>query len=222
MCRPSSGISEENSIPDKSYVQNLAIDSQMLPAATGGDGALTYAFSPDLPAGLTFDPATRLLSGMPCRAAAGHSATPIRRRIAILGRPGLGIADLHRHGGGRPHADLSAGQHSDRIYDRGRVIDSETLPAATSGDGELTYTLSPDLPAGLTFDPETRLLSGIPTVAQPATLYTYTVTDSDTEDPDSASLTFSDRGGGGGFGEPIGRRHGSGRGQRPHDPSPSP
>ena len=80
---------------------------------------------------------------------------------------------------------------ADKSYDRGRAIDGETLPAATGGDGELTYAISPDLPAGLTFDAETRLLSGTPTAAQPAILYTYTATDSDAAVPDSAPLTFS-------------------------------
>ena len=56
-------------------------------------------------------------------------------------------------GGGPRDAAPTFGQGGieDKIYDRGREIDSETLPAATSGDGELTYTLSPDLPAGLSF-----------------------------------------------------------------------
>lgn len=104
----------------------------------------------------------------------------------ILGTAGCG-------GGGPGDSAPAFGQSGipDKVYDRGRVIDGETLPAATGGDGELTYTLSPDLPAGLSFDAATRLLSGTPSVAQPATLYTYTVTDSDTEDPDSASLTFT-------------------------------
>ena len=78
----------------------------------------------------------------------------------------------------------------DKNYVQNLAIDSETLPAATGGDGALTYAISPDLPAGLAFDPTTRLLSGTPTEAQPATLYTCTATDSDAADPDSASLTF--------------------------------
>ena len=93
-------------------------------------------------------------------------------------------------GGGDPRPTFGQSRIPDKIYDRNRMIDDETLPAATGGDGELTYTLSPDLPAGLTFDPETRLLSGTPTEAQSATLYTYTATDSDATGPDSASLTF--------------------------------
>ena len=65
------------------------------------------------------------------------------------------------------------------------------MPAASGGDGTLTYAITPQLPAGLTFDPATRPLSGAPAIALPATLYTYTATDSDTTDPDSTSLTFS-------------------------------
>ena len=52
-------------IADKSYTQNLAINPETLPEASGGDGALTYAISPALPAGLAFDAATRALSGTP-------------------------------------------------------------------------------------------------------------------------------------------------------------
>ena len=120
--------------------------------------------------------------------AAGGSPFPVLFLVVALALSAAGCG-----GGGDRDPKPTFGQSSipDKIYDRGRAIDSETLPAATSGDGELTYTLSPDLPAGLTFDAATRLLSGTPSAAQPATLYTYTVTDSDTADPDSASLTFT-------------------------------
>ena len=57
--------STQADIADKSYTQNLAINPETLPEASGGDGALTYAISPALPAGLAFDAATRVLSGTP-------------------------------------------------------------------------------------------------------------------------------------------------------------
>ena len=82
------------------------------------------------------------------------------------------------------------GNIEDKIYDQNLPINRETLPPATGGDGVLTYTISPNLPAGLIFDATTRLLSGTPTKAQPATLYTHTATDSDAVGPDSVSLTF--------------------------------
>ena len=51
------------------------------------------------------------------------------------------------------------------------------LPAAFWGEGAVSYALSPELPAGLTFDSATRVLSGtVSTFAAPVT-YTYTATD---------------------------------------------
>ena len=62
-----------------------------------------------------------------------------------------------------------------------------TLPAATGGTGPYTYSVSA-LPAGLNFDAGTRVISGTPTTATPATPVTYTATDAT---GDSASLTFT-------------------------------
>ena len=52
---------------DRTYVTGTAIATLELPAANGGDGALTYSLAPSVP-GLTFGPATRRLSGTPTRA----------------------------------------------------------------------------------------------------------------------------------------------------------
>ena len=51
-----------------------------------------------------------------------------------------------------------------------------TLPAATGGDGALTYALTPKLPNGLSFDRTTREVSGTPTMAMGAAEYTLTAT----------------------------------------------
>ena len=50
-----------------------------------------------------------------------------------------------------------------------------TLPAATGGDGTLTYALSPSLPSGLSFDADARTISGTPSAAAASATYTYTV-----------------------------------------------
>ena len=62
-----------------------------------------------------------------------------------------------------------------------------SLPAATEGNPPLTYGLSPVLPAGLTFDPAARTVTGTPTAVQSATTYIYTATD---DDDDTASIQF--------------------------------
>jgi hypothetical protein len=64
------------------------------------------------------------------------------------------------------------GPPSDQTYEVGWAIAPVTLPLVTGGTGSLTYSLSPDPPAGLVFDPETRTLSGTPTAVAAATVYT--------------------------------------------------
>ena len=70
--------------------------------------------------------------------------------------------------------DLGSGL-DDRVYTSGTAIDTLTLPAATGGDGEYTYSLSPEVP-GLRFDPATLELTGTPSEAG-VYLMTYRVRD---------------------------------------------
>ena len=68
-----------------------------------------------------------------------------------------------------------------------------TLPAASGGNGPLSYSLSPALPAGLVFDAEKRTIAGAPTATATSATYTYTVADADntTGSGDEDTLTFS-------------------------------
>ena len=77
---------------------------------------------------------------------------------------------------------------ANQSYGRNRAITPLVLPAATGGVGTLTYALSPDPPAGLTFTASTRTLAGTPAAGQGATTYTYTATGSDAA---SDSLEFT-------------------------------
>ena len=51
-------------IEDQAYTAGTAIPALQLPEATGGEGEITYSVS-ELPAGLSFDAATRTISGTP-------------------------------------------------------------------------------------------------------------------------------------------------------------
>ena len=86
--------------------------------------------------------------------------------------------------------DFGAARIPDLLLEANLVMEPLVLPEATGGDGELTYGLSPELPAGLSFDPATRVLSGLPTQPAVARTFEYTVTDSDVIEPDVAVLTF--------------------------------
>ena len=64
---------------------------------------------------------------------------------------------------------------------------SQTLPVASGGDGELTYSFDSGAVPGLTFDPDTRVLSGNPSAAGTYNIV-YEVED---EDGDTAQSSFA-------------------------------
>ena len=82
-------------------------------------------------------------------------------------RPG---GPRHRH---RP--DLRRRDHLPPDLHGGTAVDL-TLPAATGGEGAITYTLTPAIP-GLTLDATTGALTGMPTTAAAAADHTYTAGD---------------------------------------------
>ena len=169
-----SALADEHEIANQTYEAGKAIDPLVLPAAPEGLGTppLTYSLSPALPAGLTFDSATRTLSGTPAGASAAteYTYTVTDAAGASAAFPTPVVIEV----------TASTIELSDEYsYEVGKAIDPLVLPAVQEGRGTppFTYSLSPALPAGLTFDPASRTLSGTPIVASGATVYTYTVTD---------------------------------------------
>ena len=82
---------------------------------------------------------------------------------------------------------------SAQTYTVRTAIDALTLPLATGGNGALTYSLTPDLPEGLSFAATSRQITGTPTAVKEQTTYTYKVVDADDNaaDSDADTLTFS-------------------------------
>ena len=157
--------------PDnQSYTVDTAITALVLPAATGGTGTLRYALT-GLPAGLSFNAGTRTLSGTPTAAAATELTYTVTdtndastsQTFTVTVNTGLAL----------PAPD-------DQGYTVDTAIDALVLPEATGGTGPLSYTLTGPagsaLPAGLSFDENSRTLSGTPDT-EAVTILTYTVTD---------------------------------------------
>ena len=171
-------------VADLTLTQGVAMTALTLPEATGGNGALSYALTPDLPDGLALDAATRTVSGTPTALltatnyswtvtdADGDAATLVFA-IAVEANvsPSFGAATI-----------------ANRDYELLYAIAPLSLPQASGGNGTLAYGLSPDLPAGLALDAATQTVSGTPTAAQAATSYSWTATDAD---GDTAALTFT-------------------------------
>ena len=175
---------------DLEWVKDTAIASVVLPEATGGNGALSYALSPSPPDGVTFSASTRELSGTPT---ATQSETTYTYTVTDAdGNTAAGDSDTLEFTIAVAEADTAPSFRSEMIEDliltRNQAMAAATLPEATGGNGGLTYSLTGDLPAGVVFDASTRTLSGTPTERQAALEYTYTATDSD---GDAASLSFT-------------------------------
>ncbi len=173
------------SIPDQIYIQGTTVGLPVtLPAATGGNSPLVYSISPALPSGLSFEPATREISGAPTNISGlitnytykvtdsdGDTAN-LSFRLQIIGNT-------------QPVFNNTI---TDKVYYTFTGV-TETLPeAAQNNNPPSTYSLTPALPDGLRFTPATREITGTPTTAMSETDYTYTVADlnGDTDD-----LTFS-------------------------------
>ena len=158
------------SIINQIYMQNQPIADLVLPAAMGGTAPYTYRLSgPPLPSGLSFTVSTRTISGTPTAVQSAKTYTweaedSDGTKVSIM-------FDL------TVQAALVLESISNQIYTQGQPIASLALPQAFGGQAPYTYELSPALPTGLTFNPESRILSGTPTAAKAETAYTYTVTD---------------------------------------------
>ena len=175
------GFADNTTIPDQMYTAGTAIAPLVLPAASGGTGALTYRLV-GLPAGLSFDAATRTVAGTPTGSTNGavevsYIVTDEGGAIDFLtfnitvNQP-LSFGDLF----GAKIVPDSHGLTEIREFVIGQRVEGLTLPEGTGGTAPLTYSLSPALPAGLTFDAATRTIAGTPTAASEA-VYTYTVAD---------------------------------------------
>ncbi len=180
-------FADGTSVGDQEYTAGTAISDIELPAAAGGAGDIAYSVS-GLPAGLSFDAATRTISGTPDAATdeaveitytaadgAGATASLI---FSITVNMSLTFGDFFSQflGAGKVVPTSSSDGAAIREFVVGQPVDAFALPAGTGGTEPLTYALSPELPAGLSFDAATRTISGTPQ-AEGAPVYTYTVTD---------------------------------------------
>ena len=196
-------------VPFRRHPLNQAA-AQTLPAPTNTDNRdLTFVVTPALPTGLRYVPPMKdsmtgayttggQIVGTPT------AATPQRPyRLTVVDAQGNEAAVTFALAtGAAPAAPGPADRQPSfgnatvepQRYTVGTAV-TLALPAATNGDGRLTYTLEPsELPAGLTYTPPAAgattggTLAGTPTAVHPMTTYTLTATDAD---GDPATLTFT-------------------------------
>ncbi|MEI7703517.1 MAG: putative Ig domain-containing protein [Deltaproteobacteria bacterium] len=152
------------------------------PSSTGGAIA-SYAVSPALPAGLALSATTGIISGTPTAAAAQATYTVTGTNTAGSTTAPVIITVS---GSLLPPANLTYATNP-AIYSLGRAI-TANAPSSTGG-AIASYSVSPALPAGLSLNGTTGVLSGTPTVE--ATLAAYTVTGSNASGSTTVALTLT-------------------------------
>jgi hypothetical protein len=139
------------------------------PTSSGGE-ILHYAVSPPLPAGLGINEMTGVISGVPNAPAASATYTVTGSNSAGSVEAPLVIevsAQL------LPPAALAYSDAS-IVYALGQAV-APDRPQYSGGDPAL-FSVSPALPAGLTLDPLTGVISGTSSAVQASAAYTVTAT----------------------------------------------
>ncbi len=159
-------------IADQSFLTGQPITPLVLPEAVVGVAPFTYTLTPALPTGLSFDASARTISGTPTEVAPGRdyvyqaidahgSDNRLRFNLEVL--PATPVSFEHTV--------------PDQSFPRG-IPAAVTLPEATGGVPPISYTLTPTLPTGLSFDASARTISGTPTeVTAGSVPYLYRATD---------------------------------------------
>lgn len=146
------------------YVVGTAI-APNTPANDGGAVA-SYTVNPALPAGLVLNAATGVISGTPTVAAGAANYTVTGTNAA-----GSTTATVNITVNASLQAPSNLSYTTPVTYTTGTAITANT-PTVTGV--VTTWQISPALPAGLSFNQATGVISGTPTAVQSATNYTVT------------------------------------------------
>ncbi|MAF93370.1 hypothetical protein CMO85_01745, partial [Candidatus Woesearchaeota archaeon] len=152
---------------DLDLTKNTAsADLPLSPTITGSGAVVSWTISPDLPAGLTFDTSTGVISG---------TATELFARTMFT------VNATNTGGTTTAHLNITVvdelstiAYNPDDLSLINNTVSSDLplLPTVAGGGEILSWTINPTLPAGLAFDSATGEISGTPTEILSRTMFT--------------------------------------------------
>ena len=137
------------------------------PTVTGGTTGVVYAISPALPAGLSFNTNTGVISGAPTTITSQKNYT-----VTITNNGGTKQTSFDLSVKLDPPTNLAYAIANSLLRD---ITLADVVPTY-DGAGVSSFSITPALPAGLNFNTTTGVISGKPNVTSTATNYTVTAT----------------------------------------------
>ncbi|MGZ3944179.1 MAG: putative Ig domain-containing protein, partial [Mucilaginibacter sp.] len=159
------------------FVAGTAI-TPLSPSSTSGP-VDTYSVSPALPAGLSIDVTTGIISGTPTTVIAAADYTVTATNVTNTATFPVNITI-------NP-ALPAITYNTPNTFTYGTAI--TPLNPTSTGGAVATYSVSPALPAGLSIDATTGIISGTPTAAIAAADYTVTATNATGTDTFIVNIT---------------------------------
>ena len=161
---PPSGLAY--SVNPAVYTTGVAITANT-PSSSGG-AATSYSVSPPLPAGLSLNTSTGVVSGTPTAVTSAATYTVTAGNLA--GTTTVGLVITVNAAVVAPSG--LAYSVNPAVYTVGVAITANT--PSSSGGAVTSYSVSPPLPAGLSLNTSTGVVSGTPTAVTSAATYTVT------------------------------------------------
>ena len=149
-------------------VVGTAITATTAYTVTGISGTKVFVISPTLPAGLSINTATGVVSGTPTASSVASNYTVTVSDGATSATATITIAVSGT-------ATLSPGTQT--VTGRVGAAITATTAFTSTGLGTRYFSIAPALPAGLAFSSTTGVLSGTATAAKAATTYVVTAAD---------------------------------------------
>jgi len=171
------------SVASTSLTKNVAAAAFTPVTGSGGQNPLSYGVSPSLPAGLSFNSTNGQITGTPTVALSATTFT-----VTVTDSLGQTASNTFSLTVVNPPALVLSQSVTTKDLTQNVAITAFIPVSATGGYGTLTYSISPTLPAGLSFSIVTGQISGTPTVSSAANNYTVTITDTLAQ---SVNATFS-------------------------------
>ena len=164
----------------------LTKDSAMTtatPSASGG-AVTSWSISPSLPSGLSFNTSTGAISGTPTTITSSTTYT-----VTASNTGGSATTTVTIVVNDAPPTGVTY-SGSPFTLTKGTTMTSAT--PSVGGGTVVSWSISPSLPTGLTFDTSTGTISGTPTVVSADTNYTITATNAGGSNATVVSLAVND------------------------------